>query len=271
MNSYLLTASVIALLVLNGCKKPEDVHCDIATLNIHNNSATQAVVFHWNTEQNWDTIMPGETTSASIEDLKIEYAADGSIISKSTEIIYFETSGATYAYEFTLCDETINAPGGFVDLSEDCDNGVYNPESGELDVDCGGFCSPCNAPSFPCTINENEVTWDIFGLPDGSLYSTKITIGHSIEIDFSLDNASLSADIDETELPTNTKRYDIGNLPHQMKIHYSKGFSSYSADHGQHVYVVKDANGEFFLKYCDLTFSDGSISFTGSANLSLDE
>tara|TARA_R110002050_G_scaffold300621_1_gene471001 strand:- start:30505 stop:31275 length:771 start_codon:yes stop_codon:yes gene_type:complete len=254
---------------MNGCKKPKDVHCDMATLNIYNNSKTQAVVFHWNTAQNWDTIMPGETTSATMENLKMEYAIDGSITSKSTEIVYFETNSATYAYEFSLCDETINAPGGFVDLSEDCANGEYNPESGELDVDCGGFCVPCSEPQFTCTTPADEVNWDIFGLPDATVTSTNINYAFGVSITFNFSNARLVAIIHSPTLPTETKRFDIGALDNQMQIYYHVGFASYSPDPNQHVYIVKDANGDFYLKYCDLQFSEGNISFLGSANIPL--
>lgn len=270
MKYFFLFASILTVSFLNSCTKPKDVNCDIAYLNVYNNHPTKAVVFKWITEQKWDTIMPGETTTATAENVKVEYAIDGSITSISTSYIDFETDGATYTYRFEKCDETINAPGGFIQLDANCDNGEYNPETGELDTDCGGFCVPCTPPTFTCSTNTNQITWNS-GFTADNLSSTRIDSGFTMNITFSLQRSLLKAIINHTSLPTETKRFDIGVLPHQMILSYSKGYSSYEADENQSVYIVKDANGEYFLQYCDITFSDGGLSFTGSATVALNK
>ena len=270
MKFLLLPFSLFLIIFSNGCKRPDDQVCDTATMCIKNYEQDLVVIYRWNGGLEWDTIFPGECATYTINDLKVEYALDGSIISKSTSIVYFETSSATYAYEFLECEMEINAPGGFVNLTENCDNGEYNPETGELDTDCGGFCTPCGAPNLACTIQDDFIDWNIIGLIDEPLNSSNVNYGFKTELNFDFSNSRLKATINETQLPQGTKRYEVGVLDHQIILSYTVGsFSNYEADPGQSVYVVKEANGEYTLKYCDLTFSEGSTSFSGSANLSL--
>ena len=270
MKHLFFFAALLSVSFLNSCKKPENVDCGIAKLNIYNNDPTRAVVFKWSTSQQWDTIMPGETTTVTAKGVKIEYAIDGSLSSISTSFIDFETDSATYTYQFKKCNETINAPDGFIQFDQDCGNGVYNPESGELDIDCGGFCIPCTPPTFNCSAYYNQVTWNTSGFHDDNLYSSIVRLNNSISIDFSLFGSSLFARINHNKLPTKTTRYDIGELPHQISLYYKKSFTNYLADSNQHVYIVKESNGDLSLRYCDLSFSKGNTTITGSAYLGLD-
>lgn len=270
---YLIYTLASLLIIASACKKPEDIECDEATICVRNTSEDQFVIYGWNTNLTPDTLFPGECAIQTVEDVRVEYDRAGNVVSSSTSAVTFQTGGAGYVYLIDQCYIEVEAPGGYWDPRQDCDNGKFDPSSGELDTDCGGYCDDCPDPSLSCTPEPNYIDWEGLFAADASLshsdYAQFFTYSHDAK--FTLSNGfELEATFRVSKMPSGTRRFEIGNLDHEMTLKYNEGWGFWYADEGQDVYLYKDPDGSYRMVFCDLSFTKDNTTVTASADLALE-
>ncbi|HAW21306.1 MAG TPA: hypothetical protein DCX14_14085 [Flavobacteriales bacterium] len=265
------------LFFIAGCKGPlqtggETVDCPEAVLCVRNNSSDQLVIYSWNSSVVGDTIFPGECATATFSDVHIEYDAAGNVVSSNTYNTTFQTNGAGYSYQITECEMEVEAPGGYWNPKQDCDNGVFEPWTGELDTDCGGYCNPCPFPNLGCSPQADYIDWDLFsdeGLSSSGTYEGSFS--ETTETDFTFDGFGyeMKATYNVDKLPNKTRRFVVGNLDHQISIRYNRGWGFWYANEGQDVYIIKREDGTMHLVFCDLEFTKDNVTATGTADLNI--
>jgi len=87
---------VLLIIILFGCKKKYE-HCDNATVCVKNIGSNK-IAYAWNSNSFADTLRPGERTCTNAG----EYNADPK--NQAAEIVYFQTSSATWAIKPTSCN-----------------------------------------------------------------------------------------------------------------------------------------------------------------------
>lgn len=272
-NTLAITLGLL-LVVVSGCNR-NNFECEEGYIYVTNpaQDPDSIVICGWGTNQPSDTIHAGETIAQPTGDISYERNFWGTRTQTSTERHYFSTNGGTYIYDITQCETYIDAPGGYVYLAADCDNGAADYVSGELGVDCGGYCKPCADPELSCTPESNYIDFELLFGADGSLtsaqYSQFFSDSWDAEWTFSTLN-ELKATFNIEDMPAGTRAFEIGNLDHQMTLKYNEGWGFWYADSGQEVYLFKDDDGTYRLVFCDLSFTKDNFTVTAIADLELD-
>lgn len=270
-----LTIALVSCQKENGSNNDDNgnnqsFHCDTAILCIRNTDAERPIVYSWGSRLLGDTLWPGDCAIFKAADIYKTYDSRGNEVSSSISTVFFYTNNDTYVYDLDKCYVEHEAAGGFVDLKANCNNNKFDPISGELDIDCGGFCGPCGPPDLPCSRQPDHLTWDILGIPEGSSPFTYADYGHDyVEAVFNFSQFDLYAEFQITELPKQNRRFNIGDYPHEVQIRYNPGFYYWYAQAGGFVYLIYNGDETWNLEFCDLEFYEHNTSSTAHASASL--
>ena len=276
---YLRAAVVIVLLsVIFSCKKeeaPEDVFCENGQLDLCNSTTDQIVVYAWGSNQVSDTLFPGECKLEDFGPIKITYYKDGSIKEKNTSIAHFYTNNGSYMIELVDCYVKMDAPTGYINIAH-CYNGVFDPQKGELDTDCGGNCLPCKNFNISCdTMPVNRLKWSdqsklitLSSVYPYNQYNNK----KSMEFRF-YDGEVLYLLFPGNDFPTKNARLQLGEGYNYAEMWYTEryGMGRRDAVDGGSVYFIIDDDGKRKVQFCDLDFKYASgLTIQASGNFNVD-
>lgn len=273
---YLMGSLLIFSLL--SCEKeeaPEDVLCDNAQLNICNPTSDQIVVYGWNSNQVTDTLFPGECMIKDFGYLKIEYHEDGSVKEESSIITHFYTNSGSYLIGIRDCYVQMDAPTGYINVAH-CYNGLFDPQEGELDTDCGGNCEPCKSFTVPCdSMQMDRLKWSDASASIwlSSNYNHNMLDNKKI-IEFTFyDGEELNVAIPSEEIPLLSERFLVGSEYYEAEVWFTDRFGNKmrTAVAGESIFFIVDENGNQFIQFCDVDFENqfGNV-YQSSANLSVD-
>ena len=266
-----LLISFISSLGLFSCKKTLDCPNDIGEICVRNTSKTGEVfVYRWSDQSGFDTLQPGECATKTAE-VKVEeslFKREASYVTVSL-ITY---NGTLIQYDLDRCYKEFEAQMGYIDLQRFCDNGKYDVEEGELGIDCGGDCKPCEAPSYSCNVDQNYMEWSEYFNSGSAEYPFISDRSGVIRATWDVAGSyKITADIQLEDLPEGTMLLTTGSDPNQVQLKRQNSWGDNSfAVRGQELYLEK--NGDIYtLVFCDLDWSVSGEKIQASARLELEE
>lgn len=236
-----------------------------------------------------DTLRPGEsiyfsggltevtyTDQKNVNNPTIEVA--NRIVDSEVDIVsYYTPRGivSLFSYEdFEYndnCTIKLFAP-SYIPLDEHCDNNIYEPELGELNVDCGGYCKPCSDPILKCSVPENTFEFDLIsgGTLDKEYARYSDFIDHRVSISSDKSDRFFTFWFFMDNLPDSTIKLKTGGGgdDYTVRLQFRQPpASTFRASHDQEVFLVKNGPNSWVLKYCDIEFKYENYVVIGSGNL----
>jgi len=255
-------------MVISSCSieldSPE-IDCDYASLCIKNPSSEYVIPYSWGSSSSSyfdDTLWPGDC--ALLEATNVTKGGGNS------ENVSFKTIGGITNYKWDQCRQQYDAEIGFVDLKADCDNGEFNPESGELDTDCGGWCDPCGKFNLNCILPNEAIEF-----PNSTYLNENLSGGYfsqhldNIEVTFYFLNSIGTAYFDIFKMPKQSRKFIIGPQLNQVRFVYNTGQfrqEYYSANYEQEMYLTKLGPKKWILEFCNIEFDfNGTIEYVNAS------
>lgn len=256
----------ILSIVLFSCNKEEDISCSNAELQICNTTTNQVVLYGWNTNQLEDTIFPGQCVVKDYGMIEVEYNMFGNEKSSSTSSSSFHTGSGTYVIEMTTCNRTIEAPGGYVDISH-CFNGMM--DNGEFGVDCGGNCPPCDSIVLPCSANiqSDKIVWQT-GSNDDLNSASELISNSKMRISYRFySGQEMTVELPVQSFPTSDRQFTTGSAFSDAELIYNDRTQNMSPAAGKTIYFTSTGNGTGKIEFCDLQFLGSFSNKTGTGSL----
>jgi|GEM_PF-763551 len=250
---------------------PQNVDC-MAKLKICNTTTNQRVTFGWNnTNQNTDTLFPGECVTKDVGQLTLIYDNAGNLISSQIPSGNYSTSG-TQIIELRECSKTIDAPGGYADISH-CFNGVFDPASGEFSTDCGGTCPPCTNLTPPCasSLQSDKIQW--LSTSTKTLNSsTEVIIGSRMQLFFRFTSGEeLTVFLPLQNFPTQSRTFVTGSSFSDANVTYNDRIQNMTPSSGNILYLTPISSTKAKIEFCNWDFNGTFSTDTGSGSLEFDD
>jgi hypothetical protein len=250
-----LLVCLVAFVSNTGCEQLEvqkPFECDTAYVRINNPSDKFAVIYGYRSPNSRDTLFPGES-----------FVSKHVGVSNNTVYSFMMyTKDGGFTVDVDECYKEIDAVNGYENLTSLCNNGRFDPYSGETDVDCGGNCKKCPTLVMPCNVAENYVDFTAIsglGADDDNLFSSRIeSISYPVITNFELNNGvNFRVTIYLDSLPNTTRKLITGTENQQIRLILNTRTGAYYVFDGQELYFVKISNGKYKLSFCDLDFYGG--------------
>lgn len=249
---------------------PVDVNCSNAQVEVCNNTSKKAVYYGWNSGQIEDTLFPGECEILDLGKLILKYGDNGNLIEEVRSTGTFHTGSSSKYIEANKCFESINAPGGYVDIAH-CYNGVFDADEGEYGVDCGGTCPPCENITVPCAATLKDGIMQVENsndIPQSRSFASTPGGKMQIRVNF-YSGQILDVTLNIKSFPTATRTFVTGSDWSDAKIEYNDGRFDYTVKDGSTLYVSPISSGAK-LEFCDWEFTGLYSSFVASASLEVE-
>lgn len=269
LNFKALFVVLFTATLFSNCSKfqceTETIQCDTAILCIRNNT-NNYYPYGRGGNQITDTLLPGECAIYTYPNLEIEYTCQ-QVVSSNSPTVYFNTFNGIYYYEINECYAEVTVPStGASDLG--CSNGVFNPENGELDTDCGGYCLPCEDPEFTCDVDENKFLFGTAELTTNNSYVSSSNLGGFEGTVTLSNNNELHLEFNVDEFPSLTRKFITGDDTEELMMYYLTFGATYNIAPNQEVYLLKSGD-KYQLKFCDIEARDSynTVLISGTLNL----
>jgi len=275
--SFLLVSIAVAIV---SCKPKED--CNEGQICLTNSSSTNTKFFYWFTSDQLITLAPGNKICNQTGPVKIVSTLGGN--QEATFGSYSCVDGTSVSHLMESCNEEAECECFGENLTKFCDNGLFDPTSGENNVDCGGNCRPCDEFVDLCELYKDSITMDDQMGDNAALTSIfgRRVSGNYIEMRFEFNSsgpffnnrtAILTARIHADSLPLESRIYTIGSGQEELSLIYDRGIVSSSKDYwysdtSQTVQLIKTVNGVWRLNLCNISFHNLKFDIERTATCS---
>lgn len=253
---------LILISISVSCKNnKKDVECNNARICVRNTSATHYIPYRWEGSNASgvfeDTLAPGECAYKDGFRVLIKHNMFGDETSRDVQTIGFNCNGSVSYYEVDACEKEFAADCYGLDLKGKCNNGVFDPATGESDVDCGGHCdTKCDLPN-PCVETVNLFRPGYFMGEEQSVSEGNGTIGTDrVNLDFWISfGKSIRLTLYEDSLPTTSRKFVVNSKRHGIIATYNSSHTTeWQADSGQFFYLMKMDHDKWEVDFCNVSF-----------------
>lgn len=288
-NLSFLSLIFISTFFMSSCGKKEK--CNDGEVCIENTSSTHTKEFIWKRTGEVVVLEPRQIQCFGVGPMNVYGALRGGTEENVYATYICGDVGLTETrHLMESCNDEIPCECSGTNRTALCNNGVFDPEDGEADVDCGGYCNPCTSlEKSGCNLNQNsiELSSNMGGSSTFDWFKGKTVprpTGKGITMEFKFDKQEnlssnelsstyLRARIEIGEMPKHTRVFYVGNKKHQISLEYDMNVSlvadtDWHADTGQKVVMLKGENGIWTLEMCDIRFTNENEFITGSGFIS---